>query len=46
MGVEVAGFKITEEFKVIGLVREIMAEFLGTFYLIFIGRGGNSFLKF
>lgn len=46
MGVEVAGFKITEDFKVIGLVREIMAEFLGTFYLIFIGCGGNAFLKF
>ncbi|KAL5269809.1 hypothetical protein ACHWQZ_G003322 [Mnemiopsis leidyi] len=40
MGVEVAGFKITEDFKVIGLVREILAEFLGTFYLIFIGCGG------
>ena len=42
MGVEVLGFKITEDFKVLGLVREIMAEFLGTFYLIFIGCGGIS----
>ena len=46
MGVEVLGFKITEDFKVLGLVREIMAEFLGTFYLIFIGCGGMLVIRY
>ena len=43
MGVEIFGFKIIDDdgcFS-IGLVREVLAELLGTFLLIILGCGGN-----
>lgn len=42
MGVATCGFKITDDgdFKTQAVIRELLAEFMGTFYLIFIGCGG------
>jgi len=42
MGVEILGFKILDDnLCSLGLIREIVAEILGTFFLIFLGCGGE-----
>ena len=48
MGVATCGFKITDDgdFKTQAVIRELLAEFMGTFYLIFIGCGGKEMLNY